>query len=523
MIFKYLKTFVPAATLMLAIGATSCINELDISPINPQENTQFDQDLVFTKVYATLGLTGQEGPAGVGDVAGIDEGTSAFYRLILVANENPTDMVHCCWGDPGIPEFNNIKWGSSDNKIEGLYGRLNFDVTLCNHFLEKTAGLTDEKSTKQRAEVRFMRALNLYYLMDLYANVPFAETVSEVKPKQVQRADLFNYIETELKAIENDMYEPMQAPFGRVDKSAVWFLLSRIYLNAEVYTGKANWADAITFANKVIKESGRSLCKNYAHLFMADNDENLDARNEIILPIRQDGIYTRSYGGSLYAIASTHTTGMTSWGTSEGWGGIRARKALVDKFFAGKAVPMDADEAGMVVAAQDDRALFFAGNDRTLEITNVNSFKEGLSIAKWSNARSDGKSPKDSKFTDTDVPFFRLAEAYLTLAEATLRNGGEEKVALDAVNELRNRAHASTFATISLKMILDERAREFYFEGQRRTDLVRYDYFTTNKYLWDWKGGEKTGTAVNSMYNIYPIPSSDLNANKENLVQNPGY
>lgn len=237
---------------------------------------------------------------------------------------------------------------------------------------------------------------------------------------------------------------------------------------------------------------------------------------------RQDGIYARSYGGSLYAVAATHTNGMNSWGTSEGWGGIRARKALVDKFFNKIPVPMDADETGMVAAANDDRALFFAGGDRKLEINNVNSFKEGLSITKWSNARSDGKAPKDPKWTDTDIPFLRLAEAYLTFAEATLRSGGSQQAALDAVNQLRTRAHASTFATINLNMILDEKAREFYFEGQRRTDLVRYDYFTTNKYVWDWKGGEKAGTSVRNIYNVYPIPATDLNANR-NLTQNPGY
>lgn len=519
---RYLKSFVPAAALTLAVSVTSCMNELDISPINPQVNTQFSQNEVFAKIYATLGLTGQEGPAGSGDVAGIDEGTSAFYRLLVTVNEYPTDEVHCCWNDPGIPELNNMRWGASHDQIEGLYGRLNFDVTLCNHFLEKTEGMTDENTVRQRAEVRFIRALNFYYLMDLYGNVPFSETVSDKLPPQIQRADLFKYIEGELKAIENDMYTPMQAPFGRADRSATWFLLSRMYLNAEVYTGTARWADAATYARKVIDESGRSLCDNYAHLFMADNDENAKAKNEIILPIRQDGLMTRSYGGSLYVIASTHTKGMNSWGTSEGWGGVRARKALVDKFFSNASIPMEGDEAAMVAAAGDDRALFFAGGDRTVEISNVNDFKEGLSIAKWTNVRSDGQTSRDPQWVDTDVPFFRLAEAYLTFAEATLRNKGVEKDALDAVNELRQRANATKLATINLDMILDEKAREFYFEGQRRTDLVRYGYFTTNKYVWDWKGGVAAGTSVNSIYNLLPIPASDINAN-ENLTQNTGY
>lgn len=520
--FRYLKSLIPAASLMLTVGMTSCMNELDISPINPQVDVEFSQNEVFAKLYATLGLTGQEGPAGSGDVAGIDEGTSAFYRLLVTVNEYPTDEVHCCWNDPGIPELNNMKWGASHDQLEGLYGRLNFDVTLCNHFLEKTEGLTDDVSVKQRAEARFIRALNYYYLMDLYGNVPFSEKVSTELPLQIKRADLFAYIEKELKEIENDMYAPKEAPYGRADRSASWFLLSRMYLNAAVYTGTPRWEDAATYAKKVMNESGRVLCNNYAHLFMADNDENVDAMNEIILPIRQDGVKTRSYGGSLYVIASTHTKGMTSWGTSEGWGGVRARKALVDKFFANATVPMDGNESKMVTAAKDDRALFFAGDDRTLEIVNVNDFKEGISIAKWSNVRSDGKTSHDPQWTDTDVPFFRLAEAYLTFAEATLRAGGSEADALNAVNELRKRANASSLAAITLDMVLDEKAREFYFEGQRRTDLIRYDYFTTNKYMWDWKGGVATGTSVNANYNLFPLPSSDVNAN-HNLEQNKGY
>lgn len=520
--FRYFKSLIPAATLMLAVGVTSCMNELDISPINPQVDVEFAQDNVFAKIYATLGLTGQEGPSGSGDVAGIDEGTSAFYRLLVTMNEYPTDEVHCCWNDAGIPELNNIKWGSSHNQLEGLYGRLNFDVTLCNHFLEKTEGMTDESSVKQRAEVRFIRALNYYLLMDLYGNVPFSEKVSTELPMQIKRADLFTYVEKELKEIEADMYAPKQAPFGRADKSAAWFLLSRLYLNAGVYTGTARWADAASYAKKVIDESGRTLCTKYAELFMADNDENANAMNEIILPIRQDGVKTISYGGSLYVIASTHTKGMNSWGTSEGWGGVRARKALVDKFFSNAAVPLDGDETKMVATAKDDRALFFAGGDRTVEIKSLNDFKSGLSIAKWSNVRSDGKASHDPKWVDTDIPFFRLAEAYLTFAEATLRAGGSQADALNAINVLRKRANASTLATVNVDMVLDEKAREFYFEGQRRVDLIRYDYFTTNKYLWDWKGGVATGTSVGTIYNVFPIPSSDINANK-NLEQNKGY
>ena len=529
---KYIKSLIPAVSMTLVLGMTSCMDELNIKPIDPTVNLEFSQNEVFNKIYATMGLTGQEGPAGNGDVAGIDEGTSAFYRLIFTANEYPTDEVICSWTDPGIPELYQMSWGSSHGQLEGLYGRLNFDIALCNHFLEKTEGIDDAATVRQQAEVRFIRALNFYYLMDLFGNVPFTEVVTAIPPKQINRAELFTYIESELLAIGSDMYEARQAPFGRADVVATWFLLSRMYLNANIYTGTARWSEAAQYAKKVM-DSSYDLCTNYAELFMADNDENQNAMQEIILPIRQNGDKIRSYGGSLFVIASMHTNGMSPWGTSEGWGGVRARQALINKFFPNGNIPMGATETEMAAAANDDRALFFSGspgasrededsNWRTVEIGKPGIFKEGLSIAKWTNVRSDGGATSHTQWTDTDVPFFRLSEMYLTYAEALLRSGGSETDALDVVNELRDRANANKLMVLTLDNLLDERSRELYAEGHRRIDLVRYGYFTSNAYVWDWKGGQAKGTGISSNYNLYPIPISDLVVNS-NLKQNPGY
>lgn len=543
MISFKLKPFTSMAAAIIAFSLTSCINDLDISPINPQVSNSFSQDEVYNKVYATLSLTGLQGPAGsdTGDVAGVDEGSaSPFYRMILTVYEYPTDEVICSWTDAGIPDFFQMNWGASSLPLTGFYSRLMYDVTLCNHFLEETESLDDEKTLRQRAEVRFIRALNYYYLMDAFGNPPFTETVSlDENPSQIKRTDLFNFLETELKEIESELTEPRTGEFGQADQACAWMLLSRMYLNAEIYTGTARWSDAATYAKKVIG-SAYGLADNYAELFMADNDENEETKKEIILPLRLDGTYARSYGGAQFAIASTHTAGMTPWGTSEGWGGVRARKALLMKFFKDEAdVPMMADENEMTIRAGDDRALFFSGkingvpdeeqaeNDpsddtRTLEINDPYDFKEGISIAKWSNVRSDGQPSHDATWVDTDVPLFRTAEAYLTLAEALLRNGGTQKDVLNAVNALRKRAHAEELESVTLDQILDEKAREFYFEGQRRTDLIRYGYFTGNEYLWDWKGGIQEGTAVDADYNLYPIPTSDITVNG-NLEQNSGY
>lgn len=511
------------ASIALAASIfSSCIGDLDVDPIDPSVTQSFNQDGVFVKIYASLALTGQEGPAGKGDVDGIDEGTSAFVRLIWNLNELTTDEAICSWGDPGIPEMNFNRWSSSHDQVTGLYGRLNFNITLCNHFLEQTEGLTDDKSVKQRAEARFMRALNFYYLMDLFGNVPFTEVVAIEPPQQIKRSDLFDYIEKELNDIEADMYEPKAAPYYRVDKVANWLLKSRLYLNAEVYTGTAKWSEAASYAKKVM-DSAYKLNPEYTHLFMGDNNGSSvnKAPQEIILPIASDGIKTKSWGSSLFLIASTRTSGMPNWGSTEGWGGNRARSALVKKFFPGGNIPSGAMATPSTTGAADKRALFFI-DDRTLEIENVEIFKQGYSVMKFNNARADGNSPGDTQFPDMDVPFLRVAEAYLTYAEATLRAGGSSNDALNAVNAIRTRANATAITSINLNGVLDEKAREFYFEGHRRTDLIRYGYYGGGDYNWDWKGGTPGGTKFSAIYNLFPIPSTDMNSNP-NLTQNPGY
>ena len=520
---RYIKKFISLASfaLIVATSTTSCVNDLDVTPIDPNLSLEFNQDNVFYKIYATMALTGQQGADGNGDVAGIDEGTSGFYRLIWNLNQLPTDEALCAWTDPGIPDLNFVKWSSMHDQISGMYNRLYFDVTLCNHFLEKTEGLNDEKTVRQRAEARFMRALNYYYLIDFFGNVPFALKVTTEAPKQISRADLFDFIEAELAEIEDDMYEPKQGPYGRADKAANWLLRSRLLLNAEVYSGKARWNDAAVYAKKVI-ETPYTLIENFRYLFMADNDAGYpnNAKEEIILPIAAHSINTRAWTTSFFLIASTHMGDMPAYGMSDGWAGNRARKALVDKFFP-NGIPGNADLTDLSTL-RDERAMFFAA-DRTIEIEIAEEFSQGLSVSKFSNLPVDPTYPTDLKSPDTDVPFLRLSEAYLTYAEATLRAGGSTSEALDAVNILRARAGADELQSIDIDVVLDEKSREFFFEGHRRTDLIRYGYFGgSGSYNYDWKGGIASGINFSADYNLYPIPATDLNANP-NLTQNPGY
>jgi hypothetical protein len=144
------------------------------------------------------------------------------------------------------------------------------------------------------------------------------------------------------------------------------------------------------------------------------------------------------------------------------------------------------------------------------------------------NIRTDGAATSDPNkvFADVDFPVFRLSEMYLIYAEAVVRGatGGDAATALGYINQIRTRATAATWnsSDLNLQNLLDERARELFWEGHRRTDLIRYGLFTSGTYLWPWKGGVLSGTAVDSKYNLFPIPSANRTSNS-NLDQNPGY
>jgi hypothetical protein len=182
----------------------------------------------------------------------------------------------------------------------------------------------------------------------------------------------------------------------------------------------------------------------------------------------------------------------------------------------------------------DKRAMFTNLSKAT--ITNVGDYQQGIHVKKYRNIRSDGGPVSDAKkdFSDIDFPVFRLPEMYFIYAEAFLRGGtGADAItALDYMNKVRFRAYGDSYGVndmgklkasdLTLQMVLDERGRELYWEAHRRTDLVRYNLLTTGTYLWPWKGGVASGTAVDPKYNIFPIPSTVRTANP-NLEQNPGF
>jgi len=480
----------------------------------------------LAKVYGGLALSGQQGPYGQPDIAGIDEGFSQYLRLYWEHEELPTDEAVIAWNDIGLPEMNTQTWGPTSNMVVAMYYRIFFQVSMANEFLRETSDalLTSRGVTSQlraqiqtyRAEARFLRALSYWHAIDLFGNVPLITENDPLggatPPKQSTRLAIYNFIVSELTSIQSQL--PASGPnvatsYGRGTGAAASMLLAEVYLNAGVYTGTPHNAEALAAAQAVIA-AGYKIDTSYKHLFQADNNTS----PEIIFAIPQDGLKTQTYGGATFLVHASCGGAMsnTTYGIDGCWWGLRL-KPQADSFYV----------------SGDTRASFRDSTGQTLAVTTISDFTKGIPAPKFQNITSTGSPGSNLTFVDTDFPVFRLGEAYLIYAEAVVRSGGDKTQALAYVNKLRERAFGWTTtgdlpdtSALTLPFILVERGRELLWEGHRRTDLVRFGQFTGGAYIWSWKGGTLAGAATDPHLDLYPLPSSELVANP-NLKQNPGY
>ena len=558
------KIFITTAMAsVLCMGFVSCADELNIKSIDPQSTPTYTVEGLLAKQYATLGLTGQKGPAGSADLS-CDEGESGFIRTIFNLQELMTDETAWAYqADNAIAPITNLSWNSGNDRVNWAYQRLIFDITLYNQFISEQSGSLSED---QIAEVRFLRALNYYYFLDLYRRAPFKLTFDDSLPTEKKGKDLYDWLDNELTTIEPLMAEVgaynNSENFGRADRGAAYALHARLALNSAVYTDGQikDYQKAIDYCNKILVDNAGKyeLCRvakngysGYQQLFMGDNDCNPAAMKEIIFPIRQDGVKTRAYAGTSYLVNASTITGMPYASTSDPWKCLFARVDLVKKFFPNEDIPKATDEdllsnpskdqviakdnekgistADVVAQAKDDRALFYMGiggcSDKVRTLTPgdaITSPLNGASFVKWTNLHADGTAQHHQNFSDTDFPMFRLAEIYLTRAEAKFRLNGSQDGLADIL-EVQGRANRNLKATsVDEQTLIDEWCREFYMEGRRRSDLVRFGLFTGSKYRWSFKGGVEKGQGVPTKCNIYPIPGDEIK-NNPNMTQNPKY
>lgn len=499
---------------------TSCVGDLDQFPHTETTSadvytTAANYKAVLGKLYVSFVIGGQEKGGGNADLSsnfGYD-----YMRCYFNMQECGTDEVVYTWLEgEKMSGLTYLSWDANDAWVSDMYYRIYYTIALCNEFLRNATdgkigafSESDQKAIREyRAEARFLRALAYYHALDLYRNIPLvteADPVGSYLPPRYTSAQMFQYLETELKDIDTDLPDRTACEYGRACRQAAYALLARLYLNAEVYTGTARWTDCITYCNEILK-SGYALEADYARLFNADNHNRT---NEIIYSFPVDATHTVSWGATTYlicgAINNTSDTQVPSdYGVTSGWGNYRLRGELPDLFRSG-----------------DGRAMFYT-QGQTKEINVVENQSNGYLSVKWTNLTDAGETASNTTDggVNTDFPVFRLADVYLMLAEAVVKGGegSSRATALGYVNDLRRRAFGDdsgniTDAQLTADFILDERARELYLECVRRTDLIRYGKFTTSAYLWQWKGGLMAGQAVDSKYNMYPIPSTELTAN----------
>jgi hypothetical protein len=258
-----------AATAVLLLGAAAC-TDITTEPTSSVTASNIFNDpasykAFLAKLYGGLQVTGQMGPAGSGDIQGIDEGFSHYLRQYWQLEELPTDEAIIAWGDPGLPELNTQLWGPGNVFLGAMYYRIFFQVSLANEFLRET---TDEKLTARnatpelkatvkqyRAEARFLRALSYWHGIDLFGNIPLvteADPLGAAPPRQSTRQAVFDYVVSELNAVRPDLPAPGQGQYGRADQGAVLMLLAELYLNSQVYTGTPRWAEARQAVEAVI-------------------------------------------------------------------------------------------------------------------------------------------------------------------------------------------------------------------------------------------------------------------------------
>lgn len=527
---KKLKIFAYAFAAILFSGlVSSCIQDLDVKPIDddtvlPEEvlNSQEAFAQLLAKCYQGLAVSSSDGPSGSPDIEGVDGGYGQYLRALFNMQELTTDEAVCCWNDGNLYDIHNLTWNASNEFVLSMYYRIFYQISLCNEFIRRSNEAEIEGYTLKNqyiAEARALRLLSYYHAIDMFGNVPFsteANSVGSTGPEQISRTDLFDWMETEANELLNgsDLAEIGQNEYGRCDKGFVMMILAKLYLNAEVWKGTAMYDKAAEVCEDIINAYG-PLHDNYADLFCADNHlftvNKTYGGDEIIFAVPQDGISIQSYGATNYIIFGSVGGKMdaASYGISSGWAGLSLTGAFTSKFEDG-----------------DARAMFYKNPDEFAQYIDQlrresDGWSEGWKSVKFTNVNHDGSAASSTGFVDTDFPVFRTADAYLMYAECAARGAADQAKGQQYLDAVRSRAGVGSIA-LTLDNIIDERAREFYHECTRRQDLIRFGLFTSDQYLWEFKGGVAGGQAVDDHFNLFPIISGDLNANG-NLTQNPGY
>ncbi len=518
--FKKL-TYAAAGCMALLGCATSCVGDLDVTPKNPSNVTalttgaQYYQS--FAQVYSGLAIAGVNDQS---DISVDDGGAGVYTRQLWNLQELCSDeaFIGKNWNDAGLDELDYSTWSADNHWLYECMSRFTYQINVCNQFLRTIDQATSVENplsgaeiTEMKAEIRVLRALSYYHMMDLFGRGPWiteANTVGET-PVTMTRQEMFPLVIADLIDAIPNVKPAAQQTYGRLSREAAYMLLAKLYLNAGVYTGTPMWAECAKACQEITKTIN-TLAPTYKYLFCGSNDKYV-GNGEILWAVPQDNSNLQTYGGTTYL-------GIGAWNasipedlfhkfgsTAAGWGGPRVRPELADAF-----------------GADDPRYLIYEGTF-TNDLNDIGDWGltgSGYMCVKYVYTSEDDYDNTQgvlyNTFNSADFPLFRLADTFLMLAECQLR--GVECNGQSYFDRVRERSNQPAIELNDYNL-LQERMRELYWEGHRRSDLIRFGQFSGSNYIWSWKGGVQQGQSIDSYREVYAIPTNYT----ATLGQNPGY
>lgn len=433
------------------------------------------------------------------------------------------------WDDNGAPRaLHQHTWHSESREVNNAWSFAYGGVTKCNNVLNNIKELFGEDESQYTdvirnglAETKVLRAFYHMLAMDVYGNATIDD--GERKIEQYKRDSIFNWIESEIK--DNIDYLGRDVRYASITRSVAHMLLAKLYLNAEVYTGTARWDDCIAQCDSIIDGGyGYELASNYFDVFKVANTGN----KEIIFPIVFDAVYAK---GNMFHLITLHYVHQQVYDfKTQPWNGPCTLESFYNKYddndarkaqwltgpitLNGKTLTYTVkgkDENGNEVSNEVD-AIIVPQVSKLIDPTAMNTF-EGARFVKFEIE------PGIEHHANSDFPIYRYADVLMMKAECLMRNHGETATAeaVDLVNQVRARTGMPdyTAGTLTMDELLDERGREFAWEGHRRQDLIRFKKFTQG--TWEFK------ETSSSYRNIFPIPNWVREANPGIYEQNTGY
>ena len=395
-------------------------------------------------------------------------------------------------------------WSASTPAIKGIWKQLFQGVVLCNQAIESIEISADKPEIAEViAQLKVMRAYYYYLLLDSYGDVPYVTSFKDAvkTPQRNPRAEVFNNIVSEVLASIELLPDPTAA--SSINKGTAYALLAKLYLNAEVYSGSAQWENANEMCDKIIALGKYGLETDIKAPFVEENGGSIE--NIYTIPYDEDNLK----GFSLHMRTLHYSSDKTFNMSSQPWNGFALVKDHFDTyteedkrnvwFLHGPQKAFDGSDLGFSIDPFIP-VLFMDNSYTEQEIKNT-----GVRVIKYSIAPGTGKN------MNNDYVVFRYADVLLMKAEALIRMGqsGDEYL-----NMIRNRAGLVSLTNANLEDVLLERAKEMVWEGVRRQDLIRF-----GKYNDAWWEKEESP----AYRNLFPVPQEQINSNENLLPQNTGY